>query len=214
MQVAYVCSYGGGKSASEMVFSYGFLDGEMADAKQLFLDLDIPDDDPLKIAKKMFCKHAPGFKLISDPDSAEPPTTSWDSPIVWWACVNEEDGLNFNVLQTNDGSREPRATWKGEDMEDPDTLKDVLAANPQFDIFQLRAVVIILERLETQFFVLRQTERVVAEISEDENMRSIFRPDVFRTILKLRELESGLMERGIEDLENQVGRLNVVREPQ
>ena len=188
-----------------MVFSYGFLDREMVDAKQLFLDVDIPDDDPLKIAKKMFCRHAPGFNLTSDPSATEPPTTSWESPIVWWACVNEEDGLNFDVLQTTDGAREPRATWKGTDMEDPDALKEVLAADSQFDIFQLRAVVIILERLETQFFVLRQTERVVSEISEDENMRAIFRPDVFRTIVKLRELESQLMERGIEDLESQVG---------
>lgn len=188
-----------------MVFSYGFLDREMVDAKQLFLDVDIPDDDPLKIAKKMFCRHAPGFNLTSDPGATEPPTTSWESPIVWWACVNEEDGLDFNVLQTTDGAREPRATWKGTDMEDPDALKEVLAADSQFDIFQLRAVVIILERLETQFFVLRQTERVVSEISEDENMRAIFRPDVFKTIVKLRELESQLMERGIEDLESQVG---------
>ncbi|PWY77539.1 SET domain-containing protein [Aspergillus heteromorphus CBS 117.55] len=194
-------SYGDDKPASEMIFSYGFLDGEKATANQIFLDLDIPDDDPLKIAKKAFCKDAPGVKLSSTAiDSETGATTSWDSPIIWWACVNEEDGLDFNVLQTTDGGRELRATWKGDDVKDPGCLRELLAADPQWDIYQLRAVVLILERLETQFFVLRQTDPMVLEIHENEDMRAIFRTEVFDTVLKLRDLESSLLEKGIEDL--------------
>ncbi|PYI06836.1 SET domain protein [Aspergillus sclerotiicarbonarius CBS 121057] len=197
-------SYGDEKSASEMIFSYGFLDGQTTDAKQIFLDLDIPDDDPLKIAKKAFCKDTPGVKLSTLPaDSETDAATTWDSPIIWWACVNEEDGLDFNVLQTNDGGRELKATWNGEDVKDPDCLKDILAADPRWDIYQLRAVVLILERLETQFFVLRQTDMMISEIRDNEDMRAVFRPEVFETVLKLRELEAKLMERGIEDLVKQ-----------
>ncbi|PWY94770.1 SET domain-containing protein [Aspergillus sclerotioniger CBS 115572] len=196
-------SYGDEKSASEMIFSYGFLDGQITDAKQIFLDLDIPDDDPLKIAKKAFCKDTPGVKLSTSTDSETDAATTWDSPIIWWACVNEEDGLDFNVLQTTDGGRELKATWKGEDVKEPNSLKDLLAADPRWEIYQLRAVVLILERLETQFFVLRQTDMMISEIRDNEEMRTIFRPEVFETVLKLRELESKLMERGIEDLVKQ-----------
>ncbi|RDH38538.1 hypothetical protein BDQ94DRAFT_165669 [Aspergillus welwitschiae] len=198
-------SYGDEKSASELIFSYGFLDEHTTDAKQIFLDLDIPDDDPLKIAKKAFCKDTPGVKILAtSPDSSETvAATTWDSPIIWWACVNEEDGLDFNVLQTNDGGRELKAIWNGQEVSDPGCLRDLLAADPRWDIYQLRAAVLILERLETQFFVLRQTDMMISEIRENEDMRAVFDPYVFQTILRLRELESKLMEQAIEDLVNQ-----------
>ncbi|KKK13472.1 hypothetical protein ARAM_002313, partial [Aspergillus rambellii] len=196
-------SYGADKAASEMVFSYGFLDQERTDAKQLFLDLDIPEDDPLKRAKKAFCNEAPGVRIISNFVGSGETKATWESPIIWWACVNEEDGLEFTLLQTNDGGNEVKVTWKEEELTSPNHLKDFLTADPSWDIFQLRAVVLILERLETQFFVLQTTERMVSDIREDEDMRAIFRPDVFNAVTKLRELEGRLLEMAIKDLENQ-----------
>ncbi|THD00520.1 hypothetical protein EYZ11_000084 [Aspergillus tanneri] len=192
-------SYGDEKPASEMIFSYGFLDNGRESANQIFLDLDIPDDDPLKMAKLAFNKDVPGIRLFS----SEAGSTNWDSPFVWWACVNEEDGLGFNVLQTNDGGRELRARWKEAEVELSSSLRDRLATDPLWDVFQLRAVVIILDRLEAQLVTLRQTQGVVVEISQDENMLTIFRPGVLSTIMKLRELEAELLERGIEDLARQ-----------
>ncbi|KAL8688660.1 MAG: hypothetical protein Q9224_004825, partial [Gallowayella concinna] len=44
-------TYGDEKGACEMLFSYGFIEDTMTSARELFLDLDIPDDDPLKVAK-------------------------------------------------------------------------------------------------------------------------------------------------------------------
>ncbi|EAW07477.1 SET domain-containing protein [Aspergillus clavatus NRRL 1] len=194
-------SYGSEKPASEMVFSYGFVENERTDAKQIFLDLEIPDDDPLRMAKQMFCKEAPGVRVCrstsTSPDSGQ---ITWDSPFVWWACVNEEDGLNFTVAQTTDGGRELRASWKGEDMDVPSRLKGLLSADPLWDIYQLRAVVLILERLETQLVVLRETEKLVSEINSNEDMRALFRPDVLATVSKLRKLEADLLDTGIEDL--------------
>ncbi|KAF4168982.1 hypothetical protein CNMCM6936_000393 [Aspergillus lentulus] len=197
-------SYGDEKPASEMVFSYGFVENERTDAKQIFLDLEIPEDDPLKMAKAVFCKEVPGVRITSATTGSEAGKTTWDSPFVWWACVNEEDGLNFDVQQTTDGGKELRATWKGEDMGTPSRLKDLLAADPLWAIFQLRAVVLILERLETQLVILRETEKLVAEISNDEDMRALFRPDVLNTISRLRRLEAELLESSIEDLMSSV----------
>jgi hypothetical protein len=198
---AVACRYGDEKPASEMVFSYGFVENERTDAKQIFLDLEIPDDDPLKMAKQVFCKEVPGVRITrattACPERGNP---TWDSPFVWWACVNEEDGLNFDVVQTTDGGKELRATWKGEDMGTPSRLKELLAADPLWPIFQLRAVVLILERLETQLLILRETEKLVTEISNDEDMRTLFRPDVLNTISSLRKLEAELLQWSVEDL--------------
>ncbi|KAF7597554.1 hypothetical protein BBP40_000032 [Aspergillus hancockii] len=196
-------SYGDDKPASEMIFSYGFLEKERASAKQIFLDLDIPDDDPLKMAKKLFCKATTAGVRLFDTHTLEAGSTSWDSPFVWWVCVNEEDGLEFELLQTNEGDRELKVSWKGTEIKDPSDLKAFLATDPLWDIFQLRAVVTVLDRLESQFYILRETQIMVAEISQHEDMLALFKPEVFGTINSLRELEGKLLEKGIEDLAKQ-----------
>lgn len=196
--------YGDDKPASEMIFSYGFLDKERADAKQMILELDIPDGDPLKMAKKVFCKDPSVVRLISAPDISESATT-WDSLFVWWASINEEDGLDFGVLQLNDGTKELKATWKGQNVESSAHLKNLLAADPLWDIFQLRAVVIVLERVGTQLSVLNEMDRIVSDICNDEvTLKDLFRPEVFSSVSKLRELEGALLRSCIEQLEKQV----------
>ncbi|KAL6235966.1 hypothetical protein BDW75DRAFT_126310 [Aspergillus navahoensis] len=196
-------SYGQDRAASEMVFSYGFLDSERSDAKQIFLDLVIPDDDPLKMAKTAFCRETPGLRISSKPTDSDGIQTYWESPIVWWACVNEEDGLELAVMQNNDGSNELTMTWKSQEVKTPSCLEDILAAEPLWDVFRLRAVVLVLERLETQFFMLQTTERMVSDIRQSDDMLAIFRPEVFNTVTKLRELETRLLETAIRDLEKQ-----------
>ncbi|KAE8373269.1 hypothetical protein BDV26DRAFT_71365 [Aspergillus bertholletiae] len=196
-------SYGDDKPASEMLFSYGFLETERKSGKQIFLNLDIPQDDPLIMAKKRICKAPPGLRLFDAP-TAERNSTSWDSPFVWWLCVNQEDGLEFEVLQTNDGGRELKVSWKGEELKDPNNLQALLAQDPLWDIFQLRAVVTVLDRLESHFLILRETQIMVEEISHNEDMLALFRPGVYNTINSLRELEGKLLEKGIEDLAQQV----------
>ncbi|KAE8353641.1 SET domain protein [Aspergillus coremiiformis] len=195
-------SYGHDKPASEMIFSYGFLENERQRANQIFLDLNIPEDDPLIMAKKRICKAPPRVRLL-DATPTETGSTNWDSPFVWWLCVNQEDGLEFEVLQTNDGGRELKVSWKGDEIKDPSDLNALLSRDPLWDIFQLRAVVTVLDRLESQFLILRETQIMVGEISQNEDMLALFRRDVFSTINSLRELEGKLLEKGIEDLVKQ-----------
>lgn len=191
------CRYGDEKPAAEMVFSYGFLENGMSSARRLFLDLDIPDDCSLKLAKKVFCKDAPGVVLFENPSNPE--HTGWDSALIWWACVYEDDGLDFEVLQTTDGEKELRASWKGEVVENSARLRDLLAADPLWDIYQLRAVVLLLERFTGQSSVLGQTKDVISEACRDEDT-AIFRPEVFSTVSKLRKLEGELLSKGCRDL--------------
>lgn len=212
MTLTLHCSYGDDKGASEMIFSYGFLENTMQDAKQLFLDLDIPDDDPLKPAKRAICKDAPGVRLFSinkdsggnhDNNSA---STGWESGFVWWACVNEEDGLNFQVLQTLEGQRELRATWKGQPLS-PDTtsLEDLVLSDSQKDVFKLRANVIIQTRLERQLSLLEETASAFDEVEHDPSGdRTGIRSEVYETIRRLRGLEIDLLRRGLKDLSQEV----------
>lgn len=59
----------------------------MSSAHVMFLNLDIPDDDPLRPAKIYVCNIAPGFRLTQTADTVE-----WEGDFVWLVVVNEEDG--------------------------------------------------------------------------------------------------------------------------
>lgn len=187
-----------------MIFSYGFLEEDRTEAKQLLLDLDIPDDDPLKVPKKVYCDETPAIQ-IDAPTSAG---TRWDSPLVWWACVNEEDGLDFKLEQTTDGKKELRATWKEEYLDKPRDLRFRLATDPLWDVIHLRAVVLILERLESQLLALRATEKAVSEIQREEEedmLQATFRPGVFHVVSQLQDIEGELLEVIIEEFALLVG---------
>ena len=79
--------YGDDKGACENIFSYGFLEDTMSSANAMFLNLDIPDDDPLRPAKIHVCNTAPGFLLVEKADHVD-----WEGDFVWLVVVNEEDG--------------------------------------------------------------------------------------------------------------------------
>ncbi|KAK3058403.1 hypothetical protein LTS18_011374, partial [Coniosporium uncinatum] len=189
-------TYGDNKGACEMVFSYGFIEGSMASAKELFLELGMPEDDPLGMAKKAVSKAAPGVKLFQKEDG----TTDWVSDFVWWLCVNEEDGLDFQVLQTTDGGRELKVFWKEEGLQDASKLKDLLLEDLLWDVFQLRAVATLQERVEAQLMQLHTSEEVE---HADHGRGTSVRDGPWHMAMKLRQLEGELLERSYAHLEAQ-----------
>ena len=205
--------YGDLKSASEMLFSYGFLDADMEETTQLTLSVEFPEDDPLGVAKKIICKDAPGIRVLSSQASKHSDLASstgfgdsyWDSPLMWWLSVNEEDGLEIGVAQTTDGGRELEAKWKGTKIQSPSQLVYFIAADPLADIFQLRAVVLVLERLESQLSILRQTDQALEGLREKPTLlANIFRPEIFDLASRLRKFETALLEKTVEGLTQQV----------
>ncbi|PGH00972.1 hypothetical protein GX51_05521 [Blastomyces parvus] len=190
-------TYGDEKGAAEMIFSYGFIESNLTIARQLFLDLDIPADDPLGPAKRAVCDAAPGFRVFIPPGSD---ATDWQSPFVWWCCVNEEDGLEFRVIQSNQGERELNVSWKGTSLNSSGSLFDLLKTDPMWEIFQLRAVVTIQDRLQSQLLQLRASDEYVQRWLEYVDEK-VIRRSVWQTILKLRELEGELLEAGLRDIE-------------
>lgn len=184
-----------------MIFSYGFLEQDMVTAKELFLDLDIPDDDPLKFAKKAVSRSAPGFRLFSTGGA-----TSWEGDFIWLICVNEEDGLDFQVKQTNDGRKELEVHWRDGVLADIGCLKELLTRNPLWPVFQLRAIAILQDRVQLQLSTLNATEEQ-AQSARDSPDVSL---DVWKTALRLRELEWGLLSKADQDFEQVVRRVSEV----
>ena len=188
-------TYGDSKGACEMLFSYGFMEDSMTTAREMFLDLEIPDDDPLKRVKNVISTAAPGFRLHDDGSS-----TSWESDYIWLICVNEEDGLSFQIAQSNDGEQELRASWKGSEFDDIAMLKSKLLVDDMWDVFQLRAVSIIHARIMFQLELLLKTDDEANSAAHgDVAIRS--RPHCHA--LKLRSLERVLLDKACRDLEEQ-----------
>jgi hypothetical protein len=201
------CRYGDEKPATEMMFSYGFLDSS-TEAREMSLILDIPADDPLSLAKRMFCQNDSGLRISA---GEGPEDITWESAIAWLACVNEEDGLHFGIAQTTDGGRELETSWKGEKVQSPGHLRELLAVDPLWEIFQLRAAVLLLERLESQLGRFQEMEEIILNLQEDKAaMDAIFRPGIFTSIAQFRTLEGDLLEKAVEGLIKQVSEMDDV----
>jgi hypothetical protein len=197
-----------------MIFSYGFLENSVEDARQLFLPIDIPDNDPLKQAKKRISaeKTAPGLRLAS-----ENGRTVWESDFIFWACVNEEDGLSIEVMQSVEGPVELKAVWKGEieighvaletsPNSNVKELRTVLSQDPLWELFQLRAAVLVQQCLQSRLEMLGGEMELAFEIVEHDadGSQTGVRSAVYEMIQKLRLGETALLQRGLGDLANEV----------
>lgn len=197
--------YGCG-GACEMLFSYGFLDPSVSSAREMFLTLNIPPDDPLRIAKMKFSRDAPGVRLYVDQTGK----LGWESDFVWWACVNEEDGLEFHILQSNDGQKEMKAVWKNREFEASE-FKQLLLADELRDIFVLRSIVLIQHRVEQQGVKLGESEDMFEQARHATGVREA----AWGLINKLRNLELEMLTAAFELLEAEVrGRSPIYKRPQ
>jgi hypothetical protein len=157
----------------------------------MFLDLDIPDDDPLRPAKVFVNTAAPGFRIFEKDDSI-----GWESDFIWLAVVNEEDGLDFKIRQTIDGTREIQAFWKEGELGDTSKMREHLQQDPAWDVFQLRAVVLTQSRLEVQIGTIQATQG----LTQHNSIRDV----PWKLAERLRGLELAMLERAMVALDGQV----------
>ena len=195
-------TYGDGKGACEMLFSYGFIEKTVESAQELFLDLEIPDDDPLKLAKKAVAGSAPGFRLFLHGDYSD-----WESSYVWLLCVNEEDGLEFKILQRNDGESDLQASWKNEEITDMSNLVSLLKLEPVWEVFELRAIATLQSRVEYQLLRLEGSKDFVDGLLMSGQVDCEIRENA----MQLRGLEETLLLRAYGDFETKVPRRAEVR---
>lgn len=190
-------TYGDDKGACEMLFSYGFIEPTMNDARSLFLDLDIPEDDPLRIAKRAAFDVAPGFRIYMFSQAVR-----WTGPFVWLSCINEEDGLELRIEQTLDGERELTVSWKDEPVANIEVLENQLRDDRIWEVFQLRAYTIMQDRIQTEIdkrLALRLENRdnpLVTRIGRESK--------IFQSVLVLQELEWSLLTEACEQFRRKV----------
>lgn len=190
-------TYGDAKGACEMVFSYGFLDHDMTSAKELFLDLSFPLDDPLRKAKTLVADTAPGFKVVQTENGI-----SWEGDYVWLVCVNEEDGLEFAIEQTLDGGTELKSFWKQQDLPELGNFKTLLTKDEQWELFHLRAICVLQDRVATQLQTLYRVEDEVNAAEHGEGTAIRERP--WQLAMRLRTLEGELLEQAYSHFEDLV----------
>lgn len=169
----------------------------MTSAKVMFLSLDIPDDDPLRPAKIFVSTAAPGFRIFDKAGGID-----WESDFIWLVIVNEEDGLDFRIKQTVDGKREIEALWKDKRLDDTSKLREYLHGDPLWDIYQLRATVLLQGRVEEQIETLQQTG--------EPQKNSTMREEPFNLAKRLRTLELEMLERAMGAFEEQVRKPNPI----
>lgn len=128
-------------------------------------------------------------------------------------CINEEDGLSFRVLQATDGTRQLMVVWRGEELDDVGRLEGMLEMSGLWEVYQLRALMLVQERVGVQ---LGELVRVGEELGEGEGEGAAGEVGEPREVAgRLRMLERRLMEKIVVLLEDQKEKLletDVVRE--
>jgi hypothetical protein len=196
-------TYGDSKGACEMLFSYGFIEEGMEDARELFLPLNMSSEDPLGAAKNHVSTFAPGVKIYRDKDGGE---VKWFSEYVYLMILNQEDGLDFAVTQTIEGERGLQMLWH-ELPVSSDALgvfvEKTLREDEFWEVWQLRATVTVLQKVREQVDVLAAVDVKNVEKGGETDVRE----RCFDLAVRLRELEGGLMMEAIEELKKESARL-------
>ena len=140
--------YGLQKGASEMLFSYGFIDQDIPDAGAIMLGWEPPIDDELRDAKMETLNLEPGFKIFTPQRSMD--HVEWTGPCVWAMSVNEEDGLRI-LVDEHSGNEEIVQVWfKNNRITHKMDLECLLKKDRMREIFQLRAYTYVQARLEEE----------------------------------------------------------------
>ncbi|RDL39212.1 uncharacterized protein BP5553_03552 [Venustampulla echinocandica] len=189
-------SYGDAKSEAEMLFSYGFIDESSVKARGLVLPLDTFPEDPLGKAKVSAFIGQPKIHISADQDNIQ-----WDSPFLYLMCLNEEDGLQFKVLQQTDGSRSSlRVFWQGSDVTDvTDTFETLINIHEFQDVFKLRVVSSLQSRIGQQLERLAEGDEMVQSLASMVQIT----PDVQRHALQLRASEKSILQKAYATVDMQ-----------
>ncbi|QPG96593.1 hypothetical protein C2857_004682 [Epichloe festucae Fl1] len=191
-------SYGDAKPASEMLFSYGFIDPSTS-ASPMTLHVDPFPDDPLSVAKLHVFNGARVLKLVEEVDEEGVCGVRWYSPFVYLMCLNEEDGLSFQVLEEPCGDRQLGLLWQGEDVsEQIDDFETLIRDHELCQVFRLRAVALVLQMVQEQLASIRNGPS--DDDLEPAQEAGLLRPSCIATAKLLREVEGQLLARAVEVL--------------
>lgn len=194
-------SYGDSKSPAEMLFSYGFID-EASSIRELTLPLESLPDDPLAKAKLHVYGSLPTIKLALTDDGCK-----WESPFAYLQCLNEEDGLEFRILQDNAGERQLKLFWQDTEATHRSNEFEALVRDHELcSIFRLRVITILEFQLRVQFD--QMTSDVDQEDASSDTLKlvssGLIRHECLAVAQILKQVESTIVSAALETLEIEV----------
>jgi hypothetical protein len=191
-------SYGADKTNAEMLFSYGFIDEENTTGGGLTLPIESFPDDPLGRAKLAAYGEPPTVTLSNTKGEF-----SWECPFLHFMCLNEEDGLDFKVLQQTDGSRSQlRVFWQGCDVTEQTKSFEFLTKDHTLrDVFRLRVVALLQDKIRQQLERLYESEEAITSLAEI----TLVDADHQRDAMRLRNGEVTILEEAFSAIDLQVG---------
>lgn len=190
-------SYGESKPAAEMLFSYGFIDEDSL-SQQLTLPVEPFPDDPLAKAKLRVFNGPPTVTFVLDGTECH-----WDSPFAHLMCLNEEDGLEFRILQDPTGERQLRLFWQEDDVtDDAGSFEDLTDGHDLQALFRLRVVAMLQELVATQ--IARLGSAPDATELRPLLDAEIIQRDFVESAAILKRKETGLLAAAASTLEDQV----------
>ncbi|KAK2625679.1 hypothetical protein QTJ16_004991 [Diplocarpon rosae] len=192
-------SYGSSKTEAEMLFSYGFIDKEST-VKGLTLTIDPFPDDPLGRAKAAAFSKTKTVCIYRDREEI-----TWDCPFLYFMSLNEEDGLEFKVLQETDGSLgRLRVFFQDTDVTAAtDHFELYTSGHERKDIFRLRVVAMLQDRIQQQLERLYGIEDTVQSLESN----SFVSRDRYESALQLRTSEVLMLEEAYEATNKQKAKL-------
>ena len=193
-------TYGDEKGACEMLFSYGFLEADRQSAEMLFLSLTIPQDDQYRAIKAKLADCAPGFKITDTGDGE----VDWSGDFVWLLCVTADDGLRFEIARTVDGEEEAHAFFEDHELTGGAAqLHGLLVGCDLWDLYRLRAIALLQQRVFDQMQVLYSTQDDMEAVPHGDGTEVRLR--CYQQAMQLRRLEFELLEKAYGSFEKQVG---------
>ena len=229
-------SYGNIKGAAEMIFSYGFLDHNLPDARSMMLGWKLPEDDPLRFEKVAALDLEPGIQIYT-PGGAESSEVCFAGAAVWAMSINEEDGLKIvrnteppsSSFQQNDDCNDPvlplqtpsdednnnestsyNLFFKGTLITSKSHLLDILKHDRAALVFRTRAYAYVLMRVEEELSRLASshpsTDEDDSTNAEDEKEGSSASSRA-RICQQLRHLEITLLSKAAEYFSAQISTL-------
>jgi len=92
----------------------------------------------------------------------------WESPFLYLMLLNEEDGLDFRVLQQTDGSLSHlKVFWQETDVTDAtETFESLTSGHELADVFRLRAIALLQDRIRQQLERLYESDNAMHSIGD------------------------------------------------
>lgn len=197
-------NYGAEKSASEMLFSYGFVEKTTLFE---FLIGHIPNSVKMPAVipnqnEKLEC-WGRRFGTPMMTISGKKGNLELGSPFVYFLILEEEDGMKLKEIEGDAVTHDFRAMWHGHDITDKlDKLEILLKRDKQKEIFDIRTMFIYNTLINHQMELMQEAEDFEAQF--DLEKLPVEKQRIHKAASELRAIESTIIDSAMDIVQDRV----------